>query len=162
MSDLIKNFSNAFIVMIFVIMMPFRSASQGCDRVDDDSIGDGFWERFGGHGVEGLPISMLSAWGMVALSGVIINDAVVFLSKYNSLLLEGFKVQEAVFRAGIARFQSYCFNNINNYCGSIPDYFGEKFPGSVLETHGRFLGLWCICWNGFYPYIFSCNNLGFE
>ena len=33
--------------------------------------------------------SMLSVWGMVALSGVIINDAVVFLSKYNSLIEEG-------------------------------------------------------------------------
>ena len=65
-----------------------------------------------GHGIHGQPISILSAWGMVALSGVIINDAVVFLAKYNQLLLEGVKVRDAAFQAGVARFRAILLTTI--------------------------------------------------
>ena len=60
-----------------------------------------------GHGIHGHPISILSAWGMVALSGVIINDAVVFLSKYNSNLLEGMKVEEAAYMQAFLGLEQY-------------------------------------------------------
>ena len=52
----------------------------------------GWFASILGHGIESwvsgreLPVSLLSVWGMVALSGVIINDAVVFLAKFNSLI----------------------------------------------------------------------------
>ena len=67
-----------------------------------------------GHGIHAHPISILSAWGMVALSGVVINDAVVFLSKYNQLILEGNKVEEAVFKAGAGTIGNYQ-NCLNDY-----------------------------------------------
>jgi multidrug efflux pump subunit AcrB len=102
MADLKKYFSIAFVIIILLIMVHFKSFSQG--SIILMMIPLGWLGAIWGHGIEGYPISMLSAWGMVALSGVIINDAVVFLSKYNSLIKEGSKVVDAAFDAGIARF----------------------------------------------------------
>jgi multidrug efflux pump subunit AcrB len=73
-----------------------------------------------GHTIEGIPISMLSVWGMVALSGVIINDAVVFLSKYNTNLKEGQPVEEAAYNAGIARFRAILLTTVTTVVGLYP------------------------------------------
>ncbi len=144
MSDLIKNFSIAFIVMIFIIMLHFKSATQGIIVLM--MIPLAWLGAVWGHGVEGLPVSMLSAWGMVALSGVIINDAVVFLSKYNSLLLEGFKVKEAVFKAGIARFRAIVLTTLTTTVGLYPIILETSFqaqflkPMAVALAYGVFVG----------------------
>ena len=99
-----------------------------------------------GHGVEGIPVSLLSIWGMLALSGVIINDAVVFLSKYNSLLLEGVKVRDAVFQTGMARFRAIVLTTITTSVGLYPIIFEPSFqaqflkPMAVALAYGVFVG----------------------
>ena len=99
-----------------------------------------------GHGIEGIPVSMLSVWGIVALTGVIINDAVVFLARYNSLLLEGLKVKEAVYQAGIARFRAIILTTLTTTVGLYPiileNSFQAKFliPLAVALAYGVFVG----------------------
>ena len=73
-----------------------------------------------GHGIEGKPISLLSMWGIVALCGVIVNDAVVFLSKYNTNLVEGQTVPDAIYNAGVARFRPILLTTITTVCGLYP------------------------------------------
>jgi multidrug efflux pump subunit AcrB len=86
-----------------------------------------------GHGIEGLPVSLLSAWGMIALSGVIINDAIVFLAKYNSLLVEGIKVNEAAYKAGIARFRAIVLTTITTSAGLYPIILEGSFQAEFLK-----------------------------
>jgi len=69
---------------------------------------------------------------MIALSGVIINDAVVFLSKYNSLLLEGVKVQDAVVQAGKARFRAIVLTTITTTVGLYPIILEKSFQAQFL------------------------------
>ncbi len=87
-------FSIAFIVIVFIVMIHFRSFTQGIIVLMMIPLGalGATW----GHGIEGVMVSMLSFWGIVALSGVIINDAVVFLSKYNLFIEEGMEPVDAV------------------------------------------------------------------
>ena len=42
-----------------------------------------------GHYIIGIPISILSFLGIVALAGIIINDSVVLVDRYNNLLKSG-------------------------------------------------------------------------
>jgi len=42
-----------------------------------------------GHYIIGIPVSILSFLGLVALAGIIINDSVVLVDKYNNLLKSG-------------------------------------------------------------------------
>ena len=128
--ELARYFSIGFIIIILLIMVHFKSLSQG--TIILMMIPLGWLGAVWGHGVEGVPVSLLSAWGMVALTGVIINDAVVFLSKYNSLLKEGKKVTEAVFEAGIARFRAIMLTTITTVLGLYPIILETSFQAQFL------------------------------
>ena len=131
MGEIIKYFSIAFALMLLVIMIHFKSASQGFIIIL--MIPLAWLGSTWGHGIEGVPVSMLSTWGMVALSGVIINDAVVFLQKYNTNLLEGMKVEEAVFQAGLARFRAIVLTTVTTVVGLYPIIFETSFQAQFLR-----------------------------
>lgn len=128
--ELTKYFMIAFAIITLIIMIHFKSLTQGVIILM--MIPLGWIGAVLGHGIEGIPVSMLSAWGMVALSGVIINDAVVFLSKYNSLLREGKKVTEAVFEAGLARFRPIVLTTITTVAGLYPIILETSFQAQFL------------------------------
>ncbi len=126
-----KYYGIAFAMIVIVLMIHFKSFSQPfiiLMMIPLAWIG-ATW----GHILEGIPISILSAWGMVALSGVIINDAVVFLSKYNSNLLEGNKIEDAVFNAGISRFRPIVLTSLTTVLGLYPIVLEKSFQAQFLK-----------------------------
>jgi len=131
-----KYFFVAFLIILIIIMINFKSFSQAFIIIMMIPLAwiGAVW----GHGFEtlrpavDLPVSILSAYGMIALSGVIINDAVVFLSKYNSLLKEGLKVKEAVYQAGIARFRPIVLTTITTSVGLYPIILEKSFQAQFL------------------------------
>ncbi|MCK4664049.1 MAG: efflux RND transporter permease subunit [Bacteroidales bacterium] len=129
-SEMMKYFGIAFAIIILILMIHFKSASQALIVIM--MIPLAWLGSIWGHGVEGFPVSMLSAWGMVALSGIIINDAVIFLAKYNSLLLEGQKVIDAVYNAGIARFRAIVLTTITTVMGLYPLIMENSFQAQFL------------------------------
>ena len=139
-----KYYTIAFAIMLLLIMLNFRSFSQMFIILAMIPLGiiGALW----GHGIEGIPVSMLSVWGIVALTGVIVNDAIVFLQKYNSLLLEGFKLKDAVFEAGMARFRAILLTTITTTVGLYPIILEKSFqaqflrPLAVALAYGVFFG----------------------
>ena len=125
-----KYFGVAFLIIVLIIMIHFRSFTQGSIIVM--MIPLGWLGAVWGHGIEGYPVSMLSAWGMVALSGVVINDAVVFLDRYNQLLKEGLSVYDAVFKAGISRFRAIMLTTITTVAGLYPLILEKSFQAQFL------------------------------
>ena len=118
MGSLVTYFGIAFLVMVLIIMIYFKSFLQGTMIFLMVPIGclGAIW----GHGIHGEPFSMLSLWGLVALSGTIINDAIVFLSKYNQNLVKGMNVTEAVFDAGKSRFRPIVLTTVTTTAGLMP------------------------------------------
>ena len=111
-------FGIAFIVIIMLLLLLFRSTSKVIIilfMIPLSMLGV-FW----GHGIHGKPLSIMSLWGMVALTGVIINDAIVFLAKYDGLLLEGRKVRDAVIGAGKSRLRPILLTSITTTIGLFP------------------------------------------
>jgi multidrug efflux pump subunit AcrB len=123
-------FSIAFMIIILILVLHFKSFSHMALIVM--MIPLAFLGAAWGHGIHGHPVSILSAWGMVALSGVIINDAVVFLAKYNTLLLEGYKVEVAVFNAGISRFRAIMLTTLTTTLGLFPIIMETSFQAQFL------------------------------
>jgi multidrug efflux pump subunit AcrB len=123
-------FSVAFLLIMLILILHFKSISHMIIIIlmIPLSLLGAAW----GHGIHGHPISMLSAWGMVALSGVVINDAVVFLSKYNQLIIEGSKVENAVFKAGISRFRAILLTTITTVLGLYPIILETSFQAQFL------------------------------
>lgn len=73
-----------------------------------------------GHYIVGIPVSILSFLGIVALAGIIINDSVVLVDKYNNMLREGTDVPDALFDAGMRRFRPIILTTITTSIGLAP------------------------------------------
>ncbi|MGD8781148.1 MAG: efflux RND transporter permease subunit [Ignavibacteria bacterium] len=129
-ADMQKLFMIAFGIIVLILIIHFKSVSHAVIVLM--MIPLSFLGASWGHGLHGHPISILSAWGMVALSGVIVNDAVVFLSKYNSLLLEGYKVEEAAYKAGKMRFRAILLTTITTVLGLYPIILETSFQAQFL------------------------------
>lgn len=118
MASMVNSFSIAFFSMFILIVLVFRSYAQA--GIIFSLIPIGFLGAIWGHGIQGLQISMLSATGMMALAGIIINDSIVFVDQINRFLREGQKVKEAVFNAGIARLRPILLTTLTTSLGMAP------------------------------------------
>jgi len=144
-SSMMHFFIPAFILMVIVIMIHFRSFGQGMIIIS--MIPLAYLGAIWGHWFHGIPLSILSLFGMVALSGVTVNDAVVFLQKYNRLLAnDNLKVKEAVFQAGIARFRPIALTTLTTTIGLFPIIFEKSrqaqflIPMAMALAYGVFFG----------------------
>ncbi|MCS6833822.1 MAG: efflux RND transporter permease subunit, partial [Flammeovirgaceae bacterium] len=130
--------------IIFLIALTFRSFSQTFMVLS--LIPLGVFCAFLGHGIEGKPVSILSIWGILALSGVIINDTVVLLDKFNQNLKEGYTFYEAVYQAGIARFRAIILTTLTTVAGLYPLILEKSFqaqfliPMAISVAYGVFFG----------------------
>ncbi|MBN2348398.1 MAG: efflux RND transporter permease subunit [Bacteroidales bacterium] len=123
-------FSMAFITIIFILIIHFRSFPQTLiiiAMIPLSMLGV-FW----GHGIHDKPLSIMSLWGMVALTGVIINDAIVFLTKYDGLLLQGYKVKEAVIEAGKTRLRPIMLTTLTTTIGLFPIILQKSVQAQFL------------------------------
>ncbi|MEM9831888.1 MAG: efflux RND transporter permease subunit [Bacteroidota bacterium] len=156
----VKVFPTALIMMILVITLSFRSLYQAILILL--LIPLGLVCAAIGHGIHDQPISTLSMYGMIALSGVIINDAVVMLDKYNQNLREGMRVEEAAFGAGIARFRAILLTSITTVVGLYPLILEKSFqaqfliPMAISVAYGVMLGTLMILL--FFPVIILVFN----
>ena len=73
-----------------------------------------------GHGIVGLPVSSMSVFGMLAMTGVVINDSLVLITRFNKLHSEGMPVTEALFEAGKSRLRAIFLTTVTTVCGLLP------------------------------------------
>ena len=120
----------SFIIIIFLMIIHFKSFNQTLIILFmiPLSILGVFW----GHGIHGKPVSLMSLWGMVALTGVIINDAIVFLSKYDRSLLEGKKVKDAIVEAGKLRLRPIILTTVTTSVGLFPMILEKSIQAQFL------------------------------
>jgi multidrug efflux pump subunit AcrB len=113
-----KSFPLAFSMLLIIIVLTFRSWKQMF--LIFLMIPLGIYGAFMGHGIEGKPISIFSFYGIIALTGVIVNDSVVYLDRFNRNLKLGLKLTEAVYQAGIARFRPIILTSLTTLAGLYP------------------------------------------
>ncbi len=73
-----------------------------------------------GHMIEGLSLSMLSYFGMLALTGVVVNDSLVLVDYINRRTREGMSVFEAASVGGTARFRAIMLTSFTTFAGLYP------------------------------------------
>ena len=85
-----------------------------------------------GHLLLGYNLSMMSMFGMVALTGVVVNDAIVLIERINENLAEGMGFFEAIKKGGARRFRAILLTSLSTVGGLSP---------LILETdmQARFL-----------------------
>ncbi|NER14836.1 MMPL family transporter [Leptobacterium flavescens] len=86
-----------------------------------------------GHYIHGFPINLLSYLGIIALIGIMVNDGLVLISKFNSYLREGMKFDKALYEAGRARFRAIFLTSITTIAGLAPLIFEKSRQAQFLK-----------------------------
>ena len=73
-----------------------------------------------GHYIHGFAINILSWLGIIALIGIMVNDGLVLVGKFNTYLKEGMKFNEALFQAGKSRFRAIILTSLTTIAGLMP------------------------------------------
>jgi len=73
-----------------------------------------------GHYIMGIPVSILSVFGILALSGVVVNDSLVLVCRVGDLREEGLSLLEACKRAGADRFRAILLTSLTTFFGLYP------------------------------------------
>jgi len=126
----LQYFLIAFVIIVMILIFHFRSGQKTFIIVLMIPIAmlGVVW----GHGIHGKPLSMMSLWGMVALTGVVINDAIVFMAKFDGLLVSGKKVKEAIMEAGKVRLRPIILTSLTTTIGLFPIMFQKSVQAQFL------------------------------
>jgi len=106
------------ILMFFIIALTFKSISQTLVvfmLIPFCYIGVGW-----GHWFMDKPISLLSNQGVLALIGILVNDALVFISTYNQNLKKDMPQMDALYHAGLSRFRPIVLTSVTTVAGLAP------------------------------------------
>ena len=86
-----------------------------------------------GHFLQGIPISIFSLLGIIALIGILVNNILVFLTTYNDYLITGKDVAESIYRAALSRFKPIMLTAITTAAGLTPLLLGTTIGAQFLK-----------------------------
>ena len=73
-----------------------------------------------GHWIHDFPINILSMLGIIALIGIMVNDGLVLIGKFNGNLRLGMSFDDAIYEAGRSRFRAIFLTSITTIAGLAP------------------------------------------
>jgi outer membrane protein TolC len=85
-----------------------------------------------GHFFHEKPISFFSVLGIIALIGIMVNDALVFVAAFNQNLKEGRPFRTALFDAGLSRFRPIILTSLTTIAGLAPLILNRSFQAQFL------------------------------
>ena len=85
-----------------------------------------------GHWIHGFPINILSWLGIIALIGIMVNDGLVLIGKFNSYLKRGMEYNTALFEASKSRFRAIFLTSLTTIAGLAPLIFEKSRQAQFL------------------------------
>lgn len=73
-----------------------------------------------GHWIMDFPISMMSLFGIIALTGVVVNDSLIMVDFINREQKLGINIIESAKRSGQKRFRAILLTTLTTFAGIIP------------------------------------------
>ena len=132
--DLISNLKTGFglcAMIIFVLLASqFRSYIQPV--IIMTAIPFGLIGAIIGHYISGLELTMFSIFGIVALSGIVVNDSLILIDFINAKIRAGQKTFDAVVEAGQNRFRPVLLTSVTTVAGLFPLLLETSFQAQFL------------------------------
>jgi multidrug efflux pump subunit AcrB len=138
LGSLRTNFLVAQLAIFALLAIPFRSYSQ--PLIIMSAIPFGLVGAVGGHLLMGLDLTMLSMFGMVALTGVVVNDSLILVDLVNRLRETGSTVEQALREAGMRRFRPILLTTATTFLGLTPMIFETSLQARFLIPMAVSLG----------------------
>ncbi len=138
MKSLYLGLALAMMAVYSLLAVPFRSYSQ--PAIVMSSIPFGLIGAVLGHMIMGYDMSIMSLFGMVALTGVVVNDSLVLIDFANRRRMEGHPAQDALVAAGILRFRPILLTSLTTFGALIPMIFETSRQARFLIPMALSLG----------------------
>jgi multidrug efflux pump subunit AcrB len=132
------NFIVAQFAIFALLAIPFRSYSQ--PLIIMSAIPFGLIGAVMGHIVMGLNLTLLSMFGMVALSGVVVNDSLIMVDLINRQRAEGMTLRDSIRSAGMRRFRPILLTTATTFLGLAPMIFETSMQARFLIPMAISLG----------------------
>ncbi len=127
------------LVLIYVLLaIPLKSYSKPI--IIMSAIPFGIIGAIMGHLLLGMTLSILSMFGIIALSGVVVNDSLLLLSTIQQHRNEGMTVHKAIIMTGVRRFRPVILTSITTFVGIMPMLFETSFQAQFLIPMAVSLG----------------------
>jgi len=85
-----------------------------------------------GHLILGLEFTIVSIFGIVALSGIVVNDSLILIDFINRAVRDGMDVEKAVIESGRARFRPVLLTSVTTVAGLFPLLLERSFQAQFL------------------------------
>ena len=138
MGALARGMVIAMMVVYVLLAIIFRSYIQ--PMIIMISIPFGIVGAIIGHLIMGYDLSILSMFGIVALSGVVVNDSLVLINFANRRVKEEYSHFSAVISAGIQRFRPILLTTLTTFFGLMPMIFETSRQAKFLIPMAISLG----------------------
>jgi multidrug efflux pump subunit AcrB len=120
----------ALIAMYVLLTMEFTSYGQ--PMVVMMIIPFGIVGAVIGHWVMDLPLTLFSMLGLVALTGIVVNDSIVLVDFINSAVRGGMPLNQAVLEAGGRRFRPVMLTSLTTIAGLAPILTETSFQAQLV------------------------------
>lgn len=138
MNSLFNGLMLALLCIYALLAIPFNSYLQ--PLIIMVSIPFGLVGAVIGHLIMGYSLSIMSMFGIVALSGVVVNDSLVLISFANQRQKQGLGAVEAVKEAGMQRFRPVLLTTLTTFFGLSPMIFETSMQARFLIPMALSLG----------------------
>ncbi|WP_049757655.1 efflux RND transporter permease subunit [Magnetococcus marinus] len=128
----------ALVVIYALLAIPFGSYRQ--PLIIMSVIPMGFVGAVAGHMVMDYDLSMVSMLGMIALSGVVVNDSLILIHEANRTRERGLSPYKAVIHAGIQRLRPILLTSLTTFVGLAPMIFETSVQARFLIPMALSLG----------------------
>jgi multidrug efflux pump subunit AcrB len=137
-TDLLISLAGGFVIALFamyaLMAIPLHSFLQPVLIIT--AIPFGFVGAVLGHMLTGYDLSILSMFGVIALSGVVVNDNIVLVDWINKRRKDSGSLMEAVRTAGAARFRPILLTSLTTFFGLLPLLLERSVQARFLVPMG--------------------------
>lgn len=127
------------LLSIYVLLgIPFRSYFQ--PLIVMLSIPFGIVGAVLGHLIMGYSLSIISIMGIIALSGVVVNGALILIDYANRQREQGLSAHDAIHAAGVRRFRPIILTTITTFGGLAPMIFESSRQARFMIPMALSLG----------------------
>ncbi|MBM6549622.1 efflux RND transporter permease subunit [Marinomonas ostreistagni] len=117
-SSMVEMFAIAMLIIYGLLAIPLKSYSQPI--VIMMAIPFGVVGALLGHWFNDLALGIFSLNGIIALSGVVVNDSLLLTSRFNELRKQTVHLRKAVVEACQSRLRAVLLTSVTTYAGLIP------------------------------------------
>ncbi len=129
-SSLFRGFGVAILVMF--VLLSFELKSYWQPLLILLVIPFGAIGAIAGHALLGMPLTMFSMFGLVGLTGIVVNDSIVLVDFINARVRSGMPLNEALIEAGRRRFRPVMLTTVTTIGGLLPILLETSLQAQIL------------------------------